>query len=105
RLLLAGAALELAAFEALHRRLGSELAETYETGLAGKLGRWSGVLVAEGAVTAVLGRRHRIVAAAGGLAAAAGCALGRFAVVEAGRAAARDPRYVVGPQRRALAES
>ena len=101
RLLAAGAAVELAAFEALRRRLGPELAETYSAGLANKLGSWSRVLVTEGALTAVLGRRHRLVAAAGGLAVAAGCALGRFAVVEAGRAAARDPRYVVGPQRRA----
>jgi formate-dependent nitrite reductase membrane component NrfD len=103
RLLAAGAVTELAAVEALRRRLGPELAETYEEGLAGTLGRWSKALTAAGAVTAIVGgRRHRTLAVAGGLGAAAGSALTRFAVFEAGRAAARDPKYVVAPQRRAL---
>jgi len=102
RLLAAGAAMELAGLEAMRRRIGPELASTYEEGLAGALGRWSRALVAGGAATAVAGRRWRAVAAAGGLAAAAGSALGRFSVFEAGKAAAADPKYVVGPQRRAL---
>jgi formate-dependent nitrite reductase membrane component NrfD len=103
RVLAAGAATELAAVEALHRGLGPELAETYDQGLAGKLGNWSRALTTAGAVTAVVGgRRLRPLAAAGGLAAATGSALLRFAVFEAGRAAVRDPKYVVGPQRREL---
>jgi formate-dependent nitrite reductase membrane component NrfD len=101
RLLGAGALVELASVEALHRRLGPELAATYETGLAGKLGNWSTALTAVGAVTAVAGgRRFRPFAVAGGLATAAGGALLRFAIFEAGKAAARDPKYVVAPQRR-----
>jgi formate-dependent nitrite reductase membrane component NrfD len=101
RLLGAGALVELASVEALHRRLGPELAATYETGLAGKLGNWSRALTAVGAVTAVAGgRRFRPFAVAGGLATAAGGALLRFAIFEAGKAAARDPKYVVAPQRR-----
>jgi formate-dependent nitrite reductase membrane component NrfD len=105
RALAGGAALELAAVEALHRRLGPELAETYEKGLAGKLGNWSRALTALGAVTAVAGgRRFRPLAVAGGLAAAAGGALLRFAIFEAGKAAARDPKYVVAPQRRSAGD-
>ncbi|MEA2532473.1 MAG: hypothetical protein QOJ93_284 [Actinomycetota bacterium] len=101
RVLGAGALAELAAVEALHRRLGPELAATYEQGLAGKLGTWSKALTAVGAVTAVAGgRRFRPLAVAGGLATAAGGAVLRFAIFEAGKAAARDPKYVVGPQRR-----
>jgi formate-dependent nitrite reductase membrane component NrfD len=101
RLLGAGALVELASVEALHRRLGPELAQTYEQGLAGKLGTWSKTLTAVGAVTALAGgRRFRPLAVAGGLATAAGGALLRFAVFEAGKAAARDPKYVVAPQRR-----
>jgi formate-dependent nitrite reductase membrane component NrfD len=101
RLLGAGALVELASVEALHRRLGPELAATYETGLAGKLGNWSTALTAVGAVIAVAGgRRFRPFAVAGGLATAAGGALLRFAIFEAGKAAARDPKYVVAPQRR-----
>ncbi|MFN2592115.1 MAG: NrfD/PsrC family molybdoenzyme membrane anchor subunit, partial [Candidatus Dormibacteria bacterium] len=103
RVLAAGAVAELAAVEALHRRLGPELAETYEQGLAGRLGTWSRVLTGLGAVTAVTaGRRFRPLAVVGGLAATAGGALLRFAVFEAGKAAARDPKYVVAPQRREL---
>jgi formate-dependent nitrite reductase membrane component NrfD len=101
RLLGAGALAELAAVEALHRRLGPELAETYEQGLAGRLGTWSKALTALGAATAVAGgRRFRPLAVAGGLATAAGGALLRFAIFEAGKAAARDPKYVVARQRR-----
>ena len=103
RVLAAGAVTELAAVEVLHRRLGPELAETYETGLAGRLGNWSRALTGLGAATAVTaGRRFRSLAVVGGLATAAGGALLRFAVFEAGRAAVRDPKYVVAPQRREL---
>jgi formate-dependent nitrite reductase membrane component NrfD len=101
RVLAGGAAGELAAVEALHRRLGPELAETYDKGLAGRLGTWSKALTAVGALTALAGgRRFRPLAVAGGLATAAGGALLRFAIFEAGKAAARDPKYVVAPQRR-----
>lgn len=103
RLLALGAAAELAAVEALHRRLGPELAETYEQGLSGRLGKLSKALTTAGALAAVAGgRRVRPLAVAGGLAAATGSALLRFAVFEAGKASVADPRYVVGPQRRDL---
>jgi formate-dependent nitrite reductase membrane component NrfD len=103
RVLAVGAVTELAAVEALHRRLGPELAATYREGLAGTLGNWSRVLTGLGAVTAVAaGRRSRTLAVVGGVATAAGGALLRFAVFEAGKAAARDPKYVVAPQRREL---
>ena len=48
------------------------------------------------------GRSSRLVSALGGLAVAAGSALLRFGVFEAGRASTRDPKYVVVPQRERL---
>src|SRR2546423_1612483 len=58
RVLVAGALVELASVEALHRRLGPELAETYEKGAAGRLGTLSKTLTAVGALTAVAGGRR-----------------------------------------------
>ena len=97
-----GAALEVAAAQILTRRLGRELAETYEKGLAGALGRLSKALTVLGAATVLGGRRRRPFLVAGGLAVAAGSALERFAVFEAGKACTRDPKYVVAPQRQRL---
>lgn len=102
RVMLGGAVAELAGLEVLRRRLGPELAEAYDAGLAGALGRWAKALAVAGSLTAAAGRRTRPLAIAGGLAAATGAALERFAVFEAGKASVRDPRYVVGPQRRRL---
>lgn len=102
RVMIGGTVTELAALEALRRRLGPELAEVYDTGLAGTLSRWAGTLAVAGTLVAAAGRRRRPLAMAGGVAAAAGAALERFAVFEAGKASVRDPRHVVGPQRQRL---
>lgn len=101
-LLLGGAAAELASTELLRRRLDRDLAKTYSGATAGRLSRLARGLMAAGAVAVAVGGRRRPVAIAGGVAAAAGAALERFAVVEAGKASARDPRLTVGPQRRRL---
>ena len=102
RVMIGGAVAELASLAALHHRLGPELAEVYDTGRAGTLGRWARGLTVGGTLTAALGRRRRPLAVAGGLAAVAGAALERLAVFEAGKASARDPKYVVNPQRSRL---
>lgn len=102
RMLAGGVVTELVAMQALRRRLGPDLATVYKEGRAGSLGRWATALAIGGAAAAVLGRRHRPLAAAGGLAAATGAALERFAIFQAGTASAGDPRYVVDPQRRRL---
>ncbi|MEU5884377.1 NrfD/PsrC family molybdoenzyme membrane anchor subunit [Spirillospora sp. NPDC047279] len=94
-----GAVLDLTASTVMRGRLGF-LAEPYEHGKARRLMRASGILTAAGAATGVLlGRRSRLAAAAAGGALIAGSALTRFAVFEAGRASAADPRYVVADQR------
>jgi formate-dependent nitrite reductase membrane component NrfD len=104
RVLAGGVALELGAFAVLRRRLGPELAHTYESGRAGTLERASRWLGLAGAATAVLAGRSssRAAAVAGGTATMAAAALMRFAVFEAGKASALDPRYVTGPQRERL---
>jgi hypothetical protein len=94
-----GAALELAVFRRMHSRLGP-LAEPYEQGRAGRLARAAEVLTATGAITALfLGGRGRALA---GAALLAGSAATRFAIFEAGRASAADPKYTVLPQRRRI---
>ena len=102
RLAVGGALAELALTRVMEDRLG-DLAEPYHLGRAGQLGKGARWLAAMGgAVIALLGRR-RGPAVAGGIMVAAGAACTRFAVFEAGKASARDPKYVVGPQRQRLA--
>jgi formate-dependent nitrite reductase membrane component NrfD len=94
-----GAVVELLASRRLHRRLG-ELAEPLETGRAARHVRRAHALTAAGALGMVAaGGRRRWVTVASGLALAAGSALQRFGILEAGRESATDPRYVVIQQR------
>jgi formate-dependent nitrite reductase membrane component NrfD len=99
-----GAAGELVAVRIMDRRMGL-VRETYEHGPAGRLRRASEACTAAGLLgTALLARRSRVATAVSGVALLAGSALQRFSVFEAGIASTRDPRYVVVPQRRRLAE-
>ncbi|GAA2630762.1 NrfD/PsrC family molybdoenzyme membrane anchor subunit [Actinomadura fulvescens] len=94
-----GTAVELGTAHLMRRRLGP-LAEPYERGKASRLMKAAEVLAASGAITGVLaGGRSRVVAAVAGAALLAGSAATRFAVFEAGRASAADPKYVVTSQR------
>ncbi|MFG2006322.1 NrfD/PsrC family molybdoenzyme membrane anchor subunit [Spirillospora sp. NPDC048911] len=98
-----GAALDLCAGHLMRRRLGP-LAEPYEQGKAGRLMRTAEILTAVGAGAGLLaggraGRRGRAAAAIAGAALLAGSAATRFAVFEAGRASAADPKYVIISQR------
>jgi polysulfide reductase-like protein len=102
RALVGGTALELAGFALLRRRLGSPLADAYETGRAGALERTSRLLAVAGAGAVAVAGRRRAGSIAGGLMAMAASVLTRFAVFEAGKASAADPRYVSGPQRERL---
>jgi Polysulphide reductase, NrfD len=105
RLALGGAALELGAAEGVARRLGG-LAEAYRTGRAGRFARASRALTAVGAtLVGAGGRRSRAIAVAGGAAVLAGTVCERWAVFEAGKASAADPKYTVAPQRQRLATS
>lgn len=99
RMLCAGAAIELAATEAMTRRLGM-LGEPYRQGRSGRLMSAARALtgIAAGA-TLLGGRRSRATSMLAGGAAVAGSLLTRFGVFEAGLASARDPKYVVASQR------
>jgi hypothetical protein len=100
---LLGATLELAAVNAMERRLGEPLAEPYRTGKSGTWLRVAEALTATGALAGfVLGRRSRVAAVASGAALVAGSALGRFAIFEAGMVSANDPEHTVRPQRERL---
>jgi hypothetical protein len=103
RMAVGGAVLELVADEAMLRRLGF-LAEPYRTGRRCRvLHRTGRGFTAGGAlVLAMRGGRRREARLVGGTAVLAGAALERFAIFEAGRESARDPRYVVEPQRARL---
>jgi formate-dependent nitrite reductase membrane component NrfD len=105
RAALLGGALEVTALKKMERSMGIA-AETLETGTAGRLMRAAEVLTVTGAlVGGVLGRRSRVAAVVGGLAALAGSACTRFGIFHAGVASARNPRYTVVPQRERLARA
>jgi hypothetical protein len=99
RLAVTGAVVELAAGQVMERRLG-ELAEPYHQGAAGRYARLAkGCTAAGAAAIGLAGRRRRPLAMAGAGLLLAGSALERLAVYKAGFQSARDPRYVVKPQR------
>jgi hypothetical protein len=103
RLAIAGAAVELAATHRVETGLGL-LSEPYQQGRAGRLLRAARGLTAAGALGAVVGRRSRLASALSGAALVCGSVLTRFGIFDAGIAAAKDPKYVVTPQRQRLAE-
>jgi formate-dependent nitrite reductase membrane component NrfD len=98
-LAVAGGAGALALLTVMEKRLG-ELGEPYHEGDAARYGRASKALTAAGALGLVaFGRRSRAAAAAGAAALLAGAALERWSIFRAGFQSARDPKYVVKPQR------
>jgi len=103
RLALGGAVLELVVERQMERAMGIT-AEPLHQGTAGRLMRASKLLTAAGAAgTALLAGRSRPGAALAGAALLLGSVCTRFGVFEAGQASAKDPRYVVVPQRERLA--
>jgi Polysulphide reductase, NrfD len=106
RLAILGGLGELAATAVMERRLGELVGEPYREGTAGRFARLANGLMAAGTgLMAVAGRRRAGAAAAGALL-VAGSATMRWSVFRAGFQSARDPKYVVEPQRarRAAAE-
>jgi hypothetical protein len=99
-----GAVVELLASRRLESRLGL-VAEAYQAGKPRRYLRAAQVLTATGAVGgAVLGRRSRAAAAVCGVALLAGGVAERLGILHAGIESAKDPRYVVEPQRRRISE-
>jgi formate-dependent nitrite reductase membrane component NrfD len=104
RLAIAGVAGEVGLMEVMRRRLGF-VGEVYEKGTAGRLARASKALTCVGAgLLAWKGRRSRAAAVTGSALVLGGELALRWAVFKAGFQSARDPRYVVVPQRERLAE-
>jgi ferredoxin len=99
RLALLGGVFELAASIRMERRLGPLLGDPYRTGTAATLARAAKGCTGTGTALMALAGRRRAGAAGAGLLLLAGSALERWAVFQAGRQSARDPRYTVEPQR------
>lgn len=103
RVAIAGAVAEALAGKVMERRLG-DLAEPYSQGRAGMLKRIAtGATLSGVGLLAAAGRR-RTGAILGGALITAGAVAERYAVMAAGRQSARDPKYVVGPQRERLGD-
>ncbi len=103
RMTVLGAVGEVVIMKVLERRLG-ELGEPYHQGKAGMLSKAALACTAAGAAIAgARGARKRGAAMLGGGLVFAGALLERFAVLEAGKQSASDPKYVVKPQRARLA--
>ena len=99
RLALGGVVAELWLMKAMHRRLGF-VGEVYEQGDAGRYARLSKLCTTAGAaLLATRAKRSRAAALAGGALVLAGELALRWSVFRAGFQSARDPRYVVIPQR------
>jgi DMSO reductase anchor subunit len=102
RLALAGALLETGLKHTMETSLG-ELGRPYAEGAAGRYGRMAHGFIGTGAaVLATRGRTSRPAAVLGGALLLAGALSARFSVFRAGFQSAADPRFVVGPQRRAI---
>jgi formate-dependent nitrite reductase membrane component NrfD len=104
RLAVAGVVAEGALMHAMELRLG-KVGEVYHQGTAGKLS-WAakGLATAGATLLARRGRKSRASAVLGGALVCAGEVCVRWAVFKAGFQAARDPKYVVEPQRRRAEE-
>jgi hypothetical protein len=99
RMMIGGAlALPLAGM-VMERRLGPLLAEPYRIGLAGSYRRTSGFFALSGVALGLIGRKNRTLTRAAAACVAAAGIFERFAVSEAGKQSARDPKYVVESQR------
>ncbi len=102
RFAVAGAVIELAVMQRVESGHGI-VSEPYHEGKAGTMLRLAKACTAAGAAVTVAAGRRRAGAVLGGALLAAGSALTRFGVYEAGMVSARDPKYTVVPQRERIA--
>ncbi|GAA1653916.1 polysulfide reductase NrfD [Kribbella alba] len=98
RMAMVGGVVELAATEAMLRRIGLH-AEVYQKGRPGVLLKVARALTAVGVALTPFGRRSRLISTVAGASYLGGSVLTRFGVFQAGLASARDPKYVVVPQK------
>ena len=98
RMALAGAAVEILAAERILQK--GLVAEPYRTGRPGRLMTIARNATTVGsAITVLAGRRSRLLSAVAGATYVAASVATRFGIFEAGLESARDPKYVVVPQR------
>ncbi|MGH3009365.1 MAG: NrfD/PsrC family molybdoenzyme membrane anchor subunit [Gaiellaceae bacterium] len=104
RLAIAGVLAEGALMQTMELRLG-KVGEVYKQGEAGKYA-WAakGMATAGAALLATRGKRSRGAAVLGGALVCAGEVCLRWSVFKAGFQSARDPKYVVEPQRGRIAK-
>ena len=102
RLGIGGALLELAVLRRMEAAMGLT-AEPLHEGTPGTLMRASHNLTVAGTLGAAVSGRSRWLSALSGAALMAGSACLRFGIFEAGQESAKDPKYVVIPQRERLA--
>jgi hypothetical protein len=95
---LGGALIEMGMERRMEKSMGLT-AEPLHHGKAGAYMKAAKLLTAAGATGTLLAGRSRSVAVLSGAALLAGSAFTRFGVFEAGMESARDPKYVVVPQR------
>ena len=98
RLALAGAVLESAAGFGLEHRSGLS-GEPYREGNSGSMLRAARYLTLSGGAATLAARRSRVAAVAAAALLTGGGLCAKFAVLRAGVASARDPKYVVASQR------
>jgi len=99
RLAVGGVIAENLLFRLMEKRLGM-VGEPYSKGEAGTFKKIAaGCTLSGAALLAAAGRRSRLAAATGGALVLAGEAAMRWSVFKAGFQSARDPKYVVEPQR------
>jgi hypothetical protein len=99
KLAVGGVLVENALFTLMEKRLGM-LGEPYSEGEAGRYKKIAmGCTLGGAALVGALGRRSRLAAVAGGALVLAGEVAVRWSVFKAGFQSARDPKYVVEPQR------
>lgn len=104
RVAILGSTMELAAFTLLEKQIGIA-GEPLHHGQAGKFLKASKVATVLGVLgAATVARRSRAAAVVSGAALLAGSALTRFGVFDAGMESAKDPKYVVEPQKEHLAK-
>ncbi|WP_193107427.1 NrfD/PsrC family molybdoenzyme membrane anchor subunit [Brachybacterium sp. FME24] len=99
----AGVVGDLVSMRAMKESMHPLESEPLETGRPGRMLTWAERLAIAGGLGAMLGGRHRVVAAASGVALLASSALTRFGVLEAGLESVKDPRRVIEPQKARLA--
>lgn len=105
RMALLGVGTELVAMHQLEEHLADlRIDEPVTTGSGGNHLRLAKALTIAGGLGTLLGGRHRLVAAASGIALATASALTRAGIVNAGMESARDPKYTVRVQKDRLEE-